>query len=46
MTTPFLKIVAKDLYAKFGEQLRNVTILFPNKRAGLFFNQYLFEITH
>ena len=46
MTTPFLKIVAKDLYAKFGEQLRNVTILFPNKRAGLFFNQYLFEITN
>lgn len=46
MTTPFLKIVAKDLYAKFGDQLRNVTVLFPNKRAGLFFNQYLIEITN
>ncbi len=42
--TPFLKTVAADLYAKTGGRLDDVTIIFPNKRASLFFNQYLAEL--
>lgn len=37
----FLNIVAKDLYHKFGTDLSQVAVIFPNKRAGLFFNEYL-----
>ncbi|MDO5460467.1 MAG: PD-(D/E)XK nuclease family protein, partial [Bacteroidales bacterium] len=40
---PFLKIVAEDVYSKFNGKLENVAIVFPNKRAGLFFNRYLLE---
>lgn len=41
--TPFLKIVADDLFSRFNGHLENVAVVFPNKRAGLFFNQYLLE---
>lgn len=41
--TPFLKLVADDLYEQFGSDLSKVTIIAPNKRASLFFNQYLAE---
>lgn len=37
----FLNIVAKDLYNKYGTDLSRVAVIFPNKRAGLFFNEYL-----
>lgn len=37
----FLNIVAKDLYDKFGADLSHVAVIFPNKRASLFFNEYL-----
>lgn len=37
----FLQIVAKDLYAKHGKDLSRIAVVFPNKRAGLFFNEYL-----
>lgn len=40
---PFLKSVAEDLYNRFGGKLDNVAVVFPNKRAGLFFNEYLLE---
>ena len=40
---PFLKSVAEDLYRRFGGNLDNVAVVFPNKRAGLFFNEYLLE---
>ncbi len=39
----FLNIVAKDLYNKFGTDLSRIAVIFPNKRAGLFFNEYLAE---
>lgn len=39
----FLKLVADDVYGKFNGRLENVAVVFPNKRAGLFFNQYLLE---
>lgn len=40
---PFLKLVADDLYRRCNGKLENVAVVFPNKRAALFFNQYLLE---
>ena len=37
----FLQQVAKDLYHKTEGNLADVAVVFPNKRAGLFFNEYL-----
>ncbi len=41
--TPFLKLVAEDVFERFHGHLENVAVVFPNKRAGLFFNKYLLE---
>lgn len=41
----FLDIVAKDLYKKTGGQFSDTIIVFPNKRASLFFNKALLELT-
>lgn len=38
---PFLQLVAHDLYGKIGRNLSSTAIVFPNKRAGLFFDEYL-----
>ena len=41
---PFLKIVAEDLYRKYGAQgngLADITVVFPNRRARLFFDDLL-----
>lgn len=40
----FLHYVADDLYRKCGGRLDNVTVVFPNKRASLFFNQRLADV--
>jgi CRISPR/Cas system-associated exonuclease Cas4 (RecB family) len=37
----FLQLVAQDLYQKIGNDLSRVAIVFPNKRASLFFNEHL-----
>lgn len=37
----FLQIVAKDLLQKFGHDLSQIVVVFPNKRASLFLNDYL-----
>lgn len=37
----FLQLVAQDLYHKIGNDLSRTAIVFPNKRASLFFNEYL-----
>ena len=37
----FLKLVATDLYNRKEGNLARTAIVFPNKRAGLFFNEYL-----
>lgn len=37
----FLKQVAHDLYNKIEGNFTKVAIVFPNKRASLFFNEYL-----
>ncbi len=39
----FLKYVAEDIYDKMDGNFQDTTIVFPNKRATLFFNQYLWE---
>ena len=37
----FLQLVAHDLYAKIGNDLSRTVLVFPNKRANLFFNEHL-----
>ena len=41
--TTFLDIVVKDILHKHGTDLAQLTIVFPNKRASLFFNTALAE---
>ena len=41
MKNSFLKYVAQDLIAKFGQDLSRVAVVFPNKRASLFMNEQL-----
>ncbi len=40
---PFLKEVAEDLHRRFGRRMEELCLVFPNRRAGLFFNKYLGE---
>ena len=35
----FLKQVAQDLFSKLNGDFSNVAVVFPNKRASLFFNE-------
>lgn len=42
---PFLKKVATDIYNRYGNNLADIAIVFPNKRAGLFFNEYLKQLS-
>jgi len=37
----FLERIAKSLYSEFGDQTSEQCIVFPNRRAGLFFLKYL-----
>lgn len=37
----FLSLVAKDLLGRFGNNMRDVTVVFPGKRASIFLNQEL-----
>lgn len=39
----FLRDIAKDLLQRHGNNLSDVTMVFPGKRASLFMNQYLAE---
>ena len=41
--TPFLKYVAHDLYTRSQGDLSHTVVVFPGKRAGLFFNRFLLE---
>lgn len=43
--TPFLKSVAEEIYKRFNGDLADVAVVFPNKRAGLFFNEYLVRLS-
>jgi hypothetical protein len=37
----FLQNTAKYLYGKYGDKLSDCALVFPNRRAGLFFTRYL-----
>lgn len=41
----FLQIVAEDVFGRYGADLSRVAVVFPNKRAGLFFNEALAELS-
>ncbi len=40
---PFLLLVANDLVNRFGNDLSKIVVVFPGRRARLFFNNYLSE---
>ena len=40
----FLKIVAKDMLEKYGTDMSDIAVVFPNKRASLFLNSYLAQL--
>jgi CRISPR/Cas system-associated exonuclease Cas4 (RecB family) len=40
---PFLKTLAGNLYKKYGRDIQDICLVFPNRRAGLFFRKYLSE---
>ncbi len=42
--TPFLYRIAQTFYTQYGDKLHQHTFVFPNRRAGLFFQKYLAEI--
>lgn len=39
----FLQLVAKDLYTRCSGDLRHVTVVFPNRRAGVFLDRWLYK---
>ena len=43
--TPFLYRVASLFYKQYGNELSHLAFVFPNRRAGLFFQKYLSEMT-
>ncbi len=43
MIRPYLKELAEQIYADHEHMLDELTLVFPNRRAGLFFRQYLSE---
>ena len=42
--TPFLHRVAQVFYSEYGNEVYKLSFVFPNKRAGVFFQKYLAEI--
>ncbi len=42
--TPFLKEIAQDLYKKYGNDMSRVAVVFPNRRAGIFMDEYFYQI--
>ncbi len=40
----FLKQVAGDLYGRYGDEISSLSVMLPNRRAGLFFGEALSEI--
>ena len=41
MTKDFLSYVAEDIINKYGNNLTDMVVVFPNKRASLFLNEHL-----
>lgn len=43
--TPFLYQVAQLFYQQYGAKISRLVFVFPNRRAGLFFQKYLSELS-
>lgn len=41
---PFLYAVAEAFYRKYGSEVSRIAFVFPNRRAGIFFQKYLVTI--
>jgi len=41
---PFLRNVAQAFYKRHGQKVSDFTFIFPNRRAGIFFQKYLAEV--
>ncbi len=41
---PFLQNVAQAYYKAYGQKISRYTFVFPNRRAGLFFQYYISQI--
>ena len=41
MMKSYLEYVAEDILQKYGTNLSRIAVVFPNKRASLFLNEYL-----
>ncbi len=41
---PFLKQIAAFLYHRHGDDINRVSVIFPGRRSGVFFNAYLNEL--
>jgi len=41
----FIKYITQDLYSRYGSGISDLCIVFPNRRAGLYFKKYLSELT-
>lgn len=46
MAEKFLQLVARDLLETYGNNLSSVTVVIPGKRARLFMNQYLAQLSN
>lgn len=44
MNNSFLNNVATDLYQRYGDKLSDCCVVFPNRRASLFFTRYLSDM--
>ncbi|MCK9311473.1 MAG: PD-(D/E)XK nuclease family protein, partial [Bacteroidales bacterium] len=40
----FLQQTAEDIYAKYGDNLTSIALVFPNNRARLFFSEHLYKV--
>lgn len=41
---PFLYLIAQTFYKKYGKEIQDIAFVFPNRRAGIFFQKYLAEV--
>ena len=42
----FLKHIATDLYSRYGDKISELCVVFPNRRASLYFKKYLSELSN
>lgn len=43
--TPFLYAVAEAFYREYGRRISEITFVFPNRRAGLFFQKHIASLS-